>query len=138
MRELGSLGGGGEIADRAAVFARPEVSRRVPQAMWPFLVALAGVLWLLDIAARRLAPPRIGAMMTRVVTTGAPSARTERRRPAWVPPTPRNTSGSDEEQIEILEEAVAPPVQSDIPEDSYAGRLLAARRSARKKMDEDP
>ena len=115
------------------------MSRRIPQAMWPWLVALAGLLLLLDIAARRLAPPRVGSMMTRVVTTGAPTRRPERGRPTWVPPTPKAPGSAEEqEDLDIPEERSAPVAPSEIPEESYAGRLLAARRSARKKMDQDP
>ena len=128
--DLGRIGGGGVIDDPAQVFARPEVPRQVPRPLWPPLIGLAGFLLLFDVAIRRLdlgrgtggqvferaiaAPSAAGAFRT------APAAPVPPDEPDHGPSTP---------------EGDRPPT-AEVPPESYAGRLLAARRAARKKMDE--
>lgn len=128
IAEIARAGGGGVLVDPATVFARPEVSRRVPRPVWPWLMAVAAVLLLLDVASRRLqlwSDP--GARVVR-----QPSPAAARYRPsAPVATSPRSTVPA--ESPEALDEGA--PVAPEVPPDSYAGRLLAARKKARKKMD---
>ena len=127
VRELASLGGGSVLTDPASVFVPPEVLRTVPQPLWPWLVVLAGVLLVLDVALRRL-------MLARAYGE-AVAAPPEAARPRWpVRLGARSSSAVEPPALPAQEEAqVEAPLP--VPEDSYAGRLLAARRKARKKID---
>jgi uncharacterized membrane protein len=130
VAELGRVGGGGVLTDPASVFARPELARQVPKPLWPALMALAAVLLLLDVASRRLqwgSDPR-----ARTVTQPSAAAARYRPRPT-APPTSRPVAVASEAP-EALDEPVE--VAPEVPADSYAGRLLAARKKARDKLDD--
>ena len=112
------------VTDPAAVFRPPLVPRRVPRPLWPLLLGLSALGLVLDVAARRLDfrrdPPG-----TPAAVPGAAPAR------GWVAAPARGISA------EAAPVADLPPPSPEVPEDSYAGRLLAARRAARKKVDRD-
>lgn len=128
--DLARIGGGGRLSEPAQVFARPDVPRQVPRPVGPFAMALAAVLLLLDVASRRLQLRSDPA--ARTVTRPSPAAA--RFRPQTVPaPTP-SRAPSEGVAPEMLDAPEAGP--PDVPEDSYAGRLLAARRKAREKLDD--
>jgi Mg-chelatase subunit ChlD len=133
LTELGRLGGGGTLTDPAAVFARPETPRQVPRPLWPPLLALAAVLLLLDVASRRLDPWRDPVASAVTVPAAAQDApRWRQVRPVSpVAGAPTAASGA---APEVLLPEVPDVPRVEVPEDSYAGRLLAARKAARKKM----
>lgn len=141
MRELGSLGGGGELASPADVFKRPKVARQVPEALWTWLVLLAGLLLMLDVALRRLDFSAMPSLDARRITEGSAGAMARRPRKAPVPTGDLSggQSGPGEATVgEVMMEDEAPVKPArDIPADSYAGRLLAARQKARDKMGDD-
>jgi Mg-chelatase subunit ChlD len=142
MRELGTVGGGGELQRPEDVFARPEVARQIPQALWPWLVGLAGFLLLFDVALRRLDLSSAQLSPTRRVTRGDAGRMAARPRRAPVPNADLSGGVSSEDVEEVvgevaIEEDTPPRPELDIPQDSYAGRLLAARKKARKDMGED-
>lgn len=133
MDEIGRVGGGGTPATAAAVFARPEVVRRVPRPLWPPLLALAGFVLLADVAVRRL-DLFGGAGGTATVT-----------RPAAAPPRwafreaiPKGPAGSPAGEVPVEPQGSGPaaPPPTEVDPESYAGRLLAARRKARDRMDD--
>lgn len=127
LAELARVGGGEVLADPAAVFARPEVARKIPHPLWPFLLVLAAFLFLADIAVRRLAFGSAGtASLTR------PSATVPRR--TFRPTVPAKRSEAVD--LEPDDEPPAAPVD-EVDPTSYAGRLLAARRSAREKLGDE-
>jgi len=134
VAELGRVGGGGVLTDPAQVFARPEVTRQVPRPLWPALMALAAVLLLLDVAARRLQLTRDRRAQT-VQRVSAMAARYAPRGPAAARPAQRSAAAAVDDDghdgVDPAEERL------EVPEDSYAGRLLAARRKARDKLDDD-
>lgn len=132
VAELGRLGGGGVLTDPAQVFARPETPRRVPRPLWPPLMALAAVLLVLDVAARRLDLSRDAAARALESPAGAPGA--SRWTAARARPSGGAAAGPVEEE-EAQPDALRPPAIEVAP-DSYAGRLLAARQAARRKMED--
>jgi len=137
LAELGRLGGGGMITDPSEVFARPAVARAVPHPLWPGLLALAACLLLADVAARRLAVGgRVTDRLAEVVATGLPARRALRRPPAPRPPRRRGAPVVAAEPVQEEPEAPLPdpPV---VDPGSYAGRLLAARKAARKRLGDD-
>ena len=128
--ELGRIGGGGIIVDPAQVFARPELPRKIPRPLSPALIGLAGLLLLIDVAQRRLDLGR------RSRTQGLERAVASARPPnAWRPASP-GAPPPTEDPPDAPPPGEAKPAGPDVPPESYAGRLLAARRAARKKMDE--
>ncbi|MEN0065747.1 MAG: VWA domain-containing protein [Myxococcota bacterium] len=133
LRELAGLGQGGFLTDPARVFEPPEVLRTVPWPLWPWLVGLAGVLLLADVAVRRLQLAKAMGETLAAVTSGGPprwpARLTGRRTPAA-----RSAVSMTEEGPEEVPTAPEPP---PVPVDSYAGRLLAARKKARDKLDVD-
>lgn len=135
-QELGRVGGGGVLSDPAAVFARPPVARRVPHALWPWLMGLAALLLVLDVASRRL--DMAGSGPTSIIRNpAAAGSRYAFRRP---PPAVAGGAPAPSEVAEPVEEdEPAPPPKPAVEVDpkSYAGRLLAARKTARKKLGED-
>ncbi len=137
MLELGALGGGGEITDPAAVFARPDTPRMVPRPLWPPLLALAALLLLLDVAARRLqlggGPLRTERLVAEQAPLPSPTRRAPRRGPA-----PDLDLEPAEPDTPLPPAPVDPPPDRAAPKPgSYAGRLLAARRRAGTRADED-
>ncbi len=127
MEEIGRVGGGGSLTDPADVFKRPDVVRTVPRPLWPFLMALAGVLLLIDVAVRRL--DLIGGTGQMLVTQPAGAAP---RTPFQAAVKRQQTARAEAAEVEDVDDDLPPappPVQVDA--DSYAGRLLAARRKAR-------
>ncbi|MEZ4321198.1 MAG: VWA domain-containing protein [Myxococcota bacterium] len=142
ITELGRLGGGGVITDPAQVFARPAVARKIPHALWPWLMGLAALLLLLDIASRRLDLSAGGTGSIVRQTASAGPKFQFRPDPRKAPVQPQQAG--EPQVVDAIEEADAEPVRkkpaADVDPKSYAGRLLAARRTARKKLgeDEDP
>ncbi len=132
LAELQRLGTPGTLAEPALAFARPPVPREVPRPLWAWFVGLAGLVWLLDAAARRLDfgqdPRAVTARMTEAAT---PKTRWAAVRP---PGAPRGTPGATVEGDLPPDDAPTTPAV-EVPADSYAGKLLAARRQARKKLD---
>lgn len=138
--ELGRVGGGGMLTDPAIVFARPEVARRVPRPLWPLLIALAGLLLLLDVAVRRLDLSRDPLARAALEAPAGGTPRFQwRTRPAPSAPVVERGSAGEADVVDPADGdglgSGSPAVEVD-PE-SYAGRLLAARRAARKKLDDD-
>ncbi|MCB9677372.1 MAG: VWA domain-containing protein [Alphaproteobacteria bacterium] len=141
VAELGRLGQGGVITDPAQVFARPKVARQIPHPLWPWLMAIAAMLLLLDIASRRLdlsaAGPGSIVRQTAVASTGP---KFQFRADPRKAPAPAQ-SASGEVVVDALEEADEPALPKkpavEVDPKSYAGRLLAARRTARKQLGED-
>lgn len=130
LEELARAGGGQRVTDPAAVYARPAVARKIPHALWPWLMGLAALLLLVDIASRRLDLSTSG---NRAVVT-RPAAATPRYR--FEPNAPKRTEVA--EPVETLDEPVVQgPPKVDVDPRSYAGRLLAARQQARKKHGGD-
>lgn len=144
LDELARLGHGKVLTDPAEAFARTEVPRKVPRPLWPPLVPLAAALLLADVAGRRLAGfGQRGAPVAEAArVVGAPVARN----PRWVgvqPSAPASaadgTDGPDEVTADPPPAEPGPGATTGAPpvaEDSYAGQLLAARRAARKKIDD--
>ncbi|MFT6159496.1 MAG: putative membrane protein [Myxococcota bacterium] len=135
-QELGRLGGGGVLTDPASVFARPPSPRMVPHPLWPWLLLLLPFVFLFDVAVRRLGLTPRGPVSTvaRAVTQGAKGQRRFRTvKP--VKKTTRTTAGVPEVVEPEFEEASFPEPEIVDPT-SYAGRLLAARKKARDKMDD--
>lgn len=130
LAELGRVGATGPLGDPARAFARPPVPREVPRPLWAVFVVAAAVAWLLDVAARRLdvgQDPR--AVTVRTIEPAAAGARWAAVRPATVP------GGGPGAAVEGDAPPEAGPPAVEVPADSYAGKLLAARRGARKKID---
>ena len=128
IAEIGRLGRGGQITDPAAVFTRPTVARNVPHPWWPWLLAVAALLLVADVALRRLDFER----QPKTIVGPAPSmlaarAKPKKRKRAVV------KAPSTTQEATVVEEAKAVEVapQPELDPESYAGRLLAARGSAR-------
>lgn len=135
LTEVGRLGAGGVLTDPAQVFARPEIPRQVPRPLWPPLLGIAGVLLLLDVASRRLDPFRDPSAQTVSALQGSAGASrwsSVRRPPSRPSQAAKGTQDAAEPELIAPEQSAPPPV--DVPEGSYAGRLLKARKTARKKM----
>ncbi|MEO0604908.1 MAG: glutamine amidotransferase, partial [Myxococcota bacterium] len=131
VQELASLGGGAILTDPSVVFAPPEVLRTVPRPLWPWLVGLAAFLLLADVAVRRLLLAR--AMGSAIgASPGAATPRWPSRLGAGAAPS---SSGGERASVEEASSPDEPP--PPVPDDSYAGRLLAARRKARREMGDD-
>jgi len=139
IEELGRLGGGGQITDPAAVFARPAVARKIPHALWPWLMGLAALVLVLDVASRRLDLGSTGAGAI-VRSTAAAGAKFQFRVDPRKAPMPRS-GAAEEVVVDALDEpdpaAVPKKPKVDVDPKSYAGRLLAARRQARSKLVEE-
>jgi uncharacterized membrane protein len=148
LDEVGRVGGGGRIARPEDVFARPTVPRQVPRPLWPYALGLAALWLLIDIAVRRLefGAPNLGIAGS-LVGAAAASSRPRAAKPA-VRTAPIPVGGAvdarsaAEETVAVIREEAAPSAgpapAAPAPEPgSYAGRLMQARKSARKKMGED-
>jgi Mg-chelatase subunit ChlD len=133
IEELARVGGGGVITDPAAVFARPPIARRVPHPLWPWLMGLAALLLVIDVASRRL--DLGGSGPTSLIRNPASAAA----RYAFKRPPP--TASVERAQVaEPVDDVPEPPPQKpaeQVDPASYAGRLLAARKTARKKLGDD-
>lgn len=130
IAEIGRVGRGGVITDPATVFRRPEVAREVPRPLWPPLIALAAFLLLADVAIRRLdlRPPPKGWV---TAPAGAAPAR-------GLPLQGSLTRAAVRaEAAEAGDEGAPPRPEAEVDPASYAGRLLAARRAARRKLNDD-
>lgn len=130
IEELARVGGGVVTRDASRVFERPPVARKIPYALWPWLMGLAALLLLLDIASRRLDLSAAGPGSKITKPAAARPAyrfqqRAQRARPV----------SEVAEPVEAEEEPLPPPPKAEVDPGSYAGRLLAARREARKKLD---
>jgi uncharacterized membrane protein len=136
LEEVARVGRGRVLTDPASVFARPEVVRQVPRPLWPPLIVLAGLLLLLDVAVRRLdlfGRRQGSAVLQR--PAAAPPRWAFRSEAAPVPRGHRPTGAADDDDPD--DDGPAGPPAAQVPEDSYAGRLLAARRKARRKLGGD-
>ncbi|NCG17668.1 MAG: VWA domain-containing protein [Rhodobacterales bacterium] len=128
MDEIGRVGGGGTLTNPDDVFRRPDVVRTVPRPLWPLLVALAGLLLLIDVAVRRLDLFRgRGQMIVSQPAAAAP------RTPFQAAVKRQKAAKAKTEAVEVEEDDAAPPPPAapTVDADSYAGRLLAARSKAR-------
>lgn len=133
LAELQRIGTAGSASDPAAAFARPPTPREVPRPLWSWLVAAAAFAWLADVAARRLdwgQDPR--AVAARMTEAAPPTTRWAALRPATGPGGrgPGAPVAGDAPPADLP----APP-PAEVPADSYAGKLLAARQQARKRTD---
>lgn len=148
MAELGRLGGGGEISSPADVFRRPPTPRNVPWPLWPHLIWIAAVLLLLDVALRRLEFGRETPLeQGRLVPAGGDvpirGERKIRRRPKPKPKPKDQASKADPIEPDIPDipdvplPSKAPPPRTQPKPESYAGRLLAARKRAGTRQDDD-
>ncbi|TVQ89963.1 MAG: VWA domain-containing protein [Deltaproteobacteria bacterium] len=138
MADLAQIGGAGEITDPASVFSPSHEPRRVPVPLWPFLVALAAVLLLADVASRRLAFrwAREGQGQMLVSDAAVPLHRTGvRTATARVEPAPTRA-----QPVSAPEVVTPPKPKPKPPAGSYASRLLAARQRAglRDDKQDDP
>lgn len=149
LEEIGKVGGGGSFTDAASVFARPDVARSVPHPLFPIVLALAAFLLLLDITMRRFEwfGGRGPALVSTVRTSAAASRPMPKAaNPSFAVPALPSFSAAPGPAEEAPVEATAPEVLEDPavaaakkgPDaGSYAGRLLAARKTARKKMGDE-
>lgn len=149
LEELGRMGGGGVLSSPADAFSRPKVPSTVPHPLWPVLSTLAALLFLLDVALRRFEwfSPRGPALVSTVRSMAAPSRALPK--PGTSAPAPALPGLSslaappppEPERVDpVAPEVVAPPPppeKAGPAADSYAGRLLAARKSAKKKMGDE-
>jgi len=140
LQEIGRLGGGGALVNPADVFRRPDTPRYIPQALWKHLMWIGALLLLLDIAARRLdwtsRPKGVVELVRSSPTQPKRKRRKRRKRPvakAKRAEKSEETVVMEPEEEEPIEVVSAPRPQAD----SYAGRLLAARKRAGVKKDED-
>ncbi len=143
LAEVARVGRGRSLTsgDARSVFTPPDAPRLVPHALWPALVVLAALLFLLDAAIRRLEWPLWGRPVPAGARPAAPPrpaaprpARRARALPPAPPPAPVDLPPVFEEQAE------PEPVQEPPPEtatERYVGGLLAARRRARARTEED-
>jgi hypothetical protein len=129
IAELGRFSGARVVSEPAQVFTRPDVARQVPRPLWPPLVVLAAILLVLDVAARRLDTGGGGRAAPAAVAGAQSRLRWSRLKPAA---GPSDTEAAD---IEVEPDLAPPEPEIHIPDDSYAGRLLAARKKARDKLD---
>ncbi len=143
LPELARLGSGAVLSDPSEVFKRPEEARRVPQALWPPLLIIALVLLLMDVALRRLDLSRRPGVVTTVQSIAA--------RPTPKPPVAEvaaaTAAAAEVEKPQTDEEpparvAVTPVGQEheEAPkagDGTYMGGLLAARRRAKDRLEED-
>jgi len=126
----------------AGIWAPPDRPRLVPHPQWPRLVVLAALLFLVDVAVRRLAWPlwrRQPQPQPTAVLVPAPSrpparpaspSRPSRPAPASAQPAPPVGAGD----APILAEPEPPePTAEPTRSEEYVGGLLAARRRAREK-----
>jgi Mg-chelatase subunit ChlD len=124
LQAIGTIGAGGWLSDPSDAFARPQQARMIPTPLWSWLVVLGSLLFLADVAARRL-------------EWRSRPQPARRRRPAEQAPQKRAAS-----------KRVAAPTADTLPEEeapapeptanAYASRLLKARDQARKKMRDEP
>ena len=140
LQEIGRLGGGGALVNPADVFRRPDTPRYIPQALWKHLMWIGALLLLLDIAARRLdwtsRPKGVVELVRSSPTQPKRKRRKRRKRPvakAKRAEKSEETVVMEPEEEEPIEVVSAPRPQAD----SYAGRILAARKRAGVKKDED-
>lgn len=150
MERLARAGGGKEITEPAAAFARdlPKAPGRLPLDQW--LLALALLLWPLDIAMRRLAmtPAEIGEALRRRRERGAAAVPASaaaaalgrlRERRAEAPPAGGAPAARPQPAPQPKPEAPAPQKQADKPAEKppekaaeggspFTQRLLDARR----------
>jgi len=141
LEEVARVGRGRAItpADARAVFTPPEAPRLVPHALWPPLVILAALLWLLDTAVRRLEWPLWGRSPAPAIAAPAPAAPAPRApRSRRVPRIEREAAPPPDlpPAFEEHEEPAPPPEPVvETAEERYVGGLLAARRRARSRTE---
>ena len=143
LPELARLGGGAVLSDPSEVFRRPEEARRVPQPLWPPLLIAALVLLLMDVALRRLDLSRRAGVVTTVQSLAARSAP----RPQVAEVAAATAAAAEVEKPPTEDEpparvAVTPVGQEheEAPkagDGSYMGGLLAARRRAKDRLEDD-
>jgi Mg-chelatase subunit ChlD len=117
LQALSTIGAGGWLTSPADAFARPNQARLIPTPLWSWLVVIGTLLFLADVATRRLewhsAPRRVRARSPEK----APLGVTRRRAPSTA-------------EEDLVQEAP----KEEAPANAYASRLLKARDQARKKM----
>jgi uncharacterized membrane protein len=119
MEELARVGRGDVLADPASVFTRPTVSRQIPRPLWPWAMAAAVLLLVLDVAIRRLAFPT-GPTASLTVPARPPTRPVSAEAPAVL-----SSDTSEDPDDEDPPDGPPPP---DVAPGSYAGRLLAAKK----------
>ena len=147
MRELARAGAGRIPTGPAEVFEPPETMRRIPQPLSSPLLALAGLLLLADIAARRFDPFSRGAPKQapepprQVFESSRPQAVQGWRAPKRRRPPPKATASAKPAESSFKEIAPEPPPAAAPAEPSrqeqYTSRLLSARRKARRRLEEE-
>ncbi len=155
LPELARLGNGTVIADPAEVFRRPDVARRVPQPLWPPLLIAALLLLLLDVALRRMDLSALGgpSLVTTIHKVSAAAAPPPPRKvpeavarasaAAETPTTAERAAAAEDEDEEPARVAVTPiggsvdPEKPKAGDGTYVGGLLAARRRAKDRIEED-
>jgi len=126
LQAISTIGAGGWLTAPEDAFARPNQARQIPNPMWSWLVVLGTLLFLADVAARRLE----WQSTPRRVQPRSPTKSTSRAKGT------RKTRG--ETQITTEEEDfVAEDPKDEAPANAYASRLLKARDQARKKMGDN-
>ncbi len=149
LAEISRVGRGTSLDRTAAttVFTPPTTPRLVPHPLWPPLLILACLLFLIDVAIRRLdwsflrrRPAAVAVTEVYAPAPPPPKAKPTRRTPprkvVRPPPAPARTPGNFPEELPV--EPVAPP---EPEQNAYVGGLLAARRRARDKHgdgEQDP
>jgi uncharacterized membrane protein len=147
LAELARVGRGTVLAPErvipaplsAGIWAPPLRPRLVPHPQWPRLLVLAALLFLLDVATRRLAWPlwrRTPAAEPVAVAVPVPMSRPTSAAPARAGTRPASSSVpnpgvGDAPLVPDEPETPAEPTRSE----EYVGGLLAARRRARNKDD---
>jgi Mg-chelatase subunit ChlD len=139
MAELSRLGGGGELTDPSKVFERPAVPRSIPVPLWPWLLPFAAAILLLDVGLRRLELGRAAPLRTRnLVGQRSVPVRSERvvRTPAvGLPPLTPDPPAPPPGPVPP---PAPPPPPVPVPrKDSYAGRLLEARKRAGTRKEDE-
>lgn len=130
LTELARLGGGSVVQDPAAAFERPTSLRQIPEPLWPAWLTLAGLLLLLDVAARRLSWGEAGTAVPRPRAAPAPRPAPAAA-PASAPAAPVDDLAIEPAAPpEVVEAPPPPPKPGD---DTYVGGLLAARQKARQR-----
>jgi hypothetical protein len=137
LTQIASLTGGATLGDPALAFAHDQHATGQPWELWPWLLALAALLFLLDIAVRRLrmawadVRPFLHAWgrvwQERDTSTSSVGARlatrTRGRRPQDVPLPLLNSAAP----ADVPRERQAPVQAPSTP----SGRLLLAKQRAR-------